>query len=174
MPNATMGETFVVLCNWRGRCIWTSAFDHPLTIGEFVWSHLTAASQADAKRALAEVVTLRENKQVEVVNRRGERFRGWLWPLDSPEVAVCVLGVRVPRELKRLSGRERQCLEFLARGMETKLMAKEFDVSISTIHTHLKRAREKLGLPNIEALISFSARYCFPADRPFGKLPSVA
>jgi DNA-directed RNA polymerase specialized sigma24 family protein len=111
-----------------------------VSVGELVWSHLSAASQVEAKSALAHVVALRESKQLEVVDRRGDCFRGWLWPLDSPKVAVCVLGVRVPKELKRLSGRERQCLEFLSQGLETRLIAEKLKVSISTIHTHLKRA----------------------------------
>lgn len=169
-----MGDTYVVLCDWRGRCIWTSSSDLMLRVGEFAWAHLTASAQVGAKSALAEVSALRESRQIDVVNRRGECFRAWMWPLDSPSVAVCVLGVRVPKELKRLSERERQCLELLALGRETRAIAKRLNVSISTIHTHMKRAREKLGLHSGEALISFAARYCFPADRPFGKLPSVA
>jgi DNA-binding CsgD family transcriptional regulator len=84
------------------------------------------------------------------------------------------LGVHVPKELNRLSKRERQCLEMMAQGKETRTIAKKMHVSVSTIHTHMKRAREKLGLHSVEALISFAARYCFPADRPLGKLPSVA
>lgn len=174
MPNATMGDTHVVLCDWRGRCIWTSAPERLLRIGEFAWAHLTPASQEQAKTALAEVIALRETRQLEVTNPRGDLFRAWLWPLDSPDVAVCALGVHVPRELNRLSKRERQCLEMMAQGKETRAIAKKMHVSVSTIHTNMKRAREKLGLNSVEALISFAARYCFPADRPLGKLPSVA
>jgi DNA-binding NarL/FixJ family response regulator len=34
----------------------------------------------------------------------------------------------------------------LAKGTETRLIAAQLDVNLSTIHTHIKRAREKLGL----------------------------
>jgi DNA-binding CsgD family transcriptional regulator len=77
-------------------------------------------------------------------------------------MAVCILGLHIPGNLARLSQRERDVLDWLAQGFETREIAEKLDVSISTIHTHLKHAREKLGLPNLEALISFAARYCYP------------
>lgn len=95
-----------------------------------------------------------------------------MWPLDSPDVAVCVLGMRIPAELGRLTKREKECLELLARGTETRDIAKQLDVSLSTVHTHLKRSREKLGLPNVEALISFAARYCYPPHDPLSRQPT--
>jgi DNA-binding CsgD family transcriptional regulator len=68
--------------------------------------------------------------------------------------------------LNRLTGRECECLELLAQGIDTRDIATQLDVSLSTVHTHLKRAREKLGLPNVESLISFGARYCYPPHHP--------
>lgn len=52
-------------------------------------------------------------------------------------------------------------------GFDTQQIAARLDVSLSTVHTHLRRAREKLKLPSVEALISFAARYSFPTDSPF-------
>ena len=166
MPVPPVGENAVMLCDWRGRCTWASTGNLPVTIGKFVWENLSAASQEDAKVAIGRVVALRETRQIEVADQQGNRFRGWLWPLDSPDVAVCILAVRIPRNLAKLTERERECLELLATGTETKLIAKQLDVSLSTVHTHMKRAREKLGLGSVEALISFAARYFYPLDKP--------
>jgi DNA-binding CsgD family transcriptional regulator len=127
---------------------------------------MVAESQEDVKLALARVVALRETGQIEVFNRQGERFRAWLWPLDSPEVAVCLLGTLVPASLALLTDRERECLEWLAKGTDTREIAERLGVSLSTVHTHMRRARERLDLPSVEALISFAARYCYPANRP--------
>jgi two-component system nitrate/nitrite response regulator NarL len=73
---------------------------------------------------------------------------------------------RINTELSLLTARESECLELLAQGVDSREMARELDVSLSTVHTHLKHAREKLGLPNVESLISFAARYCYPAYHP--------
>lgn len=166
MSDATLQDTFVMLCDWRGRCVWASVRSIPVTIGSFIWEQLVSDSQHVTQQALGRVVTLRDTQQIEVVDQHGDRYRAWLWPLDSPEVAVCVLAMRVPGNLNLLTERERECLGLLAQGLDTRLIAKRLDVSLSTIHTHLRRAREKLDLPSVEALISFAARYLFPVDRP--------
>ncbi len=171
MSQAVFNDTFVMLCDWRGRCVWTSGGNLPVKVGEFIWEHLSSDSEDATKRAMGQVVALRASQQLEVIHQDGDRFRGWLWPLDCPDMAVCILGLRIPSALAELTDRERACLELLAQGLETRLIAEKLDVSLSTVHTHLKHAREKLGLANIEALISFAARYSYPAGRPLDAQP---
>jgi DNA-binding CsgD family transcriptional regulator len=172
MSNAGFIDIFVMLCDWRGRCIFASAADLPAKVGEFVWEHLAADSQEETRVLLGRVVTLRESQQFEVVDKQGARSRRWLWPLDSPDVAVCMLSVRVPGNLALLTSKERECLELMAQGVETRVIAEGVNISISTVHTHMKRARKKLGLTSIAALISFAARYSFPASHALGETPS--
>jgi DNA-binding CsgD family transcriptional regulator len=171
MSDAILPDTFVMLCDWRGRCVWTSGGNLPVKVGEFIWEHLSSDSEEPAKRAVGQVVALRESQQLEVVHQNGDRFRGWLWPLDCPEMAACIVGLRIPGALAELTDRERACLELLAQGLETRLIAEKLDVSLSTVHTHFKHARQKLGLASIEALTSFAARYCYPAARPLDAQP---
>ena len=162
-----LGQHFVMLCDWRGHCLWTSARDALTKVGEFIWTHAAPASREEMKSAFAKVVALRETVQLEVVDERGaRRLKGWMWPLDSPDVAVCILAVPVPTNLVLLTQRERDCLELLAEGIETREIARRLDVSVSTIHTHLQRTRTKLSLPSMDALISFAARYFYPIHRP--------
>ena len=165
MTHLVLRDVFVMLCDWRGRCAWSSGGDLPVRVGEYVWECFSPDSCQQAKVVLAQVVALRESLQLEVVHRNGDRVRGWLWPLDSPEMAVYILGSRIPGSLGQVSHREREVLDWLAQGLEPRAIAERLDVSISTVHTHLKHARDKLGLPSLESLISFSARYCYPVIR---------
>lgn len=167
MSQTSFSDLVVLLCDWRGRCTWMSAEEPLLQVGDFMWEHLNAKSKAEGKVAFSRVATLRESQQLEVENKRGELMRVWLWPLDSPDAAVCVFATRVPNELALLTARERACVELLGQGTETKSIAEQLDISLSTVHTHLKRAREKLGVPNVETLTSLAARYCYPSTKPF-------
>ena len=166
MSDATLDSVFVMLCDWRGHCNWSSRISPYWKIGDFAWVNLNSESQQESKALFARVVTLRETQSIEVTNQQGDRFRCWMWPLESPDVAVCVLGMEIPTAIGRLTDREKECLGLLAQGIETREIARRLEVSLSTVHTHLKRSREKLGLPNVEALISFAARFCFPAYQP--------
>ncbi len=164
---ACLADVFVMLCDWRGRSTWTSGNDSLGKVGELIWEHLALDSLEQAKHALGQVVAIRVPQVLDVVHKNGDRIRGRLWPLDSPEIAVCLLGSRVPGNLRQLSQRERDVLDWLAYGFEPRSIAEKLDISISTIHTHLKHAREKLALPTLESLISFAARYCYPMSLPF-------
>ncbi len=158
----TPDNVFVTLCDWRGRITWANRETKYVKVGDPITSNISEESQQEATTLLSRVVTMRETRSIEVTNRQGERVRCWMWPLDSPDVAVCLLSVKIPAELGRLTAREKECLELLAQAAATRDIADKLDISLNTVHTHLKRAREKLGLPNVEALIGFAARYCFP------------
>jgi DNA-binding CsgD family transcriptional regulator len=169
MPDASPENVFVMLCDWRGHIVWSTPHPGAAKIGDLSWDNLVPDSQEKAKTAFAKVSTLRETQTLEVANQKGQRFRCWIWPLDSPQTAVCVLGREVPSTLGELTDREFECLTMLAQGIDTREIANTLDVSMSTVHTHMKRAREKLGLSSVEELISFSARYCFPRTLPFAQ-----
>ena len=111
---------------------------------------------------------------VEAESDRGDHFRFWMWPLTEPEIAVCILGLRIPSELSLLTERERACLQCLAQGMSTRDIADELSIGLTTVHTHLRRSREKLGNISDEALIGFAARFFFVSpDRGANESPSI-
>jgi DNA-binding CsgD family transcriptional regulator len=153
-----------MFCDWRGLCTWRSNDEIQVRVGEPIWKELSAASQKAIQTVLGHVVTQCKTQRLEVVNKSSFKFRCWLWPLESPENAVCILGMRLPQHIDDLTARERECLELVAQGIETQEIARQLDVSISTVHTHMRRAREKLDLPSLEALISFAARYLYPSN----------
>ncbi len=162
MPDATLGDKFVLMCDWRGRVVWGTATIERVRPGDLAWKYLVPESQERAKQAVARTITLGEKQVFEVHNDRHEHVRVWLWPLGTPEMAICVLGERIPSELARLTERELECLYCLAAGRTTREMAAKLDIGVTTVHTHLRNCREKLGLPGGEALIAYAARYCQP------------
>jgi DNA-binding CsgD family transcriptional regulator len=163
--DVTLDGTWVVLCDWHGRVVWKSASGDRLDIGDPLWKNATKKSFESIRSAVASVATLRENCMIEGDNDRGEHFRLWMWPLNDPDIAVCVLAMLIPSEIARLTDRERACMRCLAQGMTTRDIADELDIGLTTVHTHLRRSREKLGLTSAEALIGFAARYFF-AGKP--------
>jgi DNA-binding CsgD family transcriptional regulator len=169
-PYAAPDSLSVMLCDWRGRITWGSRFGPETEIGDFVWANLIAESQQACQLLYSRVVALRETGMIDVSTMQGVRLRCRLWPLDSPAAAVCLLSTTIPAELGQLTKREEECLKLLARGSEVRDIAQQLDVSQSTVHTHLKRSREKLGLPNVVSLISYAARYCYaPLDSLAGE-----
>jgi DNA-binding CsgD family transcriptional regulator len=163
-PNMTLEGTYVGLCDWHGRLVWKSGAGVQVQVGECVWEHASKASKEAMRAAVASVVTLRECCMLEVESDEGEHYRLWMWPLDEPEMAICVLAKRIPSELALLTERERACLKQLAKGRSTREIAQELHIGLTTVHTHLRHSREKLGLSSAEALIGFAARYFCASD----------
>jgi DNA-binding CsgD family transcriptional regulator len=157
--DVTLEGTYVGLCDWHGRVVWKSGSGHRLQIGEELWKNVASRSKESLKNAVASAVTLREHHMLEVENDLNEHFRVWMWPLNDPDIALAILAMRIPSELALLTNREVACLRCLAQGMSTRDISEELDIGLTTVHTHLRRSREKLGLTTGEALISFAARY---------------
>jgi len=164
--NVTLADTHVLLCDWHGHVVWKSGTGDRIAIGEEIWKYAAAKSKESLREAAAKVVTLREKCTIEAESDRGEHFRFWMWPLAQPEVAVCILGLRIPSQLALLTERERACLQCLARGMSTRDISEELTIGLTTVHTHLRRARAKLGATSAEALVGLAARYFFASPEP--------
>jgi DNA-binding CsgD family transcriptional regulator len=141
--------------------VWKSATGERLKIGEELWRGISGKSKERLKTAVASVSSLSEQQMLEVENDRQEHFRLRMWPLNEPDVAICILAVQIPNELALLTVRERACLRCLAQGKSTREIVKELGIGLTTVHTHLRRSREKLGLESGEALIGFAARYFY-------------
>ena len=84
----------------------------------------------------------------------------------SPAVAGGIVNsfVRNPaspnsaNELGSLSSREREVLQMVAEGLNTKEIAARLGVSVKTIETHRKRVSQKLGLHTTAALTKYAIR----------------
>ena len=166
MSGRTHFVTTVTLCDAAGRMIWTSSPNPAYKPGPFLWEYASPEDRESSKNAVSRVVVLREPQEFDASTLVGEHYHVWMWPLNSPELAVCILGVQIPAEMKSLRARERTSLELLAEGRTTGEIAKAMGVSVSTVHTHFRRARKKLKLRSMDGLIGVAARYCYPATAP--------
>lgn len=173
MAARTHFVTTVTLCDAAGRMLWTSSPNPAYKPGPFAWEYSSPEDREKCKNAVSRTVVLREPQEFDASTHLGEHYHCWMWPLNSPELAVCLLAVQVPAELRMLSPRERAALELLAEGRTTSEIANEMGVSVSTVHTHFRRARKKLKLGSVEGLIGFAAKFCYPATAPLICLPAI-
>jgi DNA-binding CsgD family transcriptional regulator len=142
--------------------IWTNHPNPNYAPGVPVWDYADAQNRERVKDQVARAAFLNEPQEFEAPNDQGEYYHLWVWPMKTANLGVCVVGLRMPNEIKLLTPRERECLEMLAQGKRTADISKKYDVSVSTVHTYVKRSREKLRLSSMEQLIAFAARYLPP------------
>jgi DNA-binding NarL/FixJ family response regulator len=57
-----------------------------------------------------------------------------------------------------LSDREREVLQLIAEGVNTKEIASRLRLSVKTIETHRKRMMDRLGLHSVAGLTKFAVR----------------
>lgn len=169
----TPDNTFVVICDWQGRIVWKSSSVAQSEIGDYAWSDVDEECVLMAKESFAKTISLRESGVIEIKDSLGSHFRIWMWPLNAPDSAACLLYMQIPKQLSLLTDRELECLQLLAQGFSTKNIADELEISLSTSQTHLKRSREKLGVKTAEALVSFAARFCNPNAGPLSTVDVV-
>ena len=162
MPNRIPVVPIVILCDGQGVIIWTNHPNPDYKPGVPIWDYASDENRELIKDRISRAAFLNEPQEFEAGAILGEHYRVWVWPLKSSEVRVCLVGLQVPDEIDSLTARERKCLESLALGRSTAEIAAQFDVSVSTVHTHLKRARDKLNIHTIEHLIAFASRYLPP------------
>ena len=157
----TLDDAYVLLCDWHGKLVWKSTTAGKIQVGEFIWKNARARCQDEFKSAVAQVISLSEPCVCEIENEWKEHFRVRMWPLADPDVALCALAKRIPSELSLLTERERSCLRLLAQGKSTRDIATDLAIGLTTVHTHLRRTREKLRLVSPEALRQFCSSLFF-------------
>jgi DNA-binding CsgD family transcriptional regulator len=161
--------TTVALLDWQGNLVWVSSENPRVDLGRPGEFYVREEDRAKVAEAMVDVVKHRRSHELNVVGDQGGCYRVWMWPLDSPDVAVCALCIHVPDELALLTSREQDCLSLLAHGWSASKIAKRLNIAVSTVHTHFRRSREKLNLPSLEALISFAARHSHTFPDSAGK-----
>ena len=80
----------------------------------------------------------------------------------SPAVSTRLFRNQTPRQL--LSLRESEILSALARGLSSKLIAREMDVSVRTVEAHRQSIKRKLGLEGQAELIKYAVEHAAVAD----------
>lgn len=70
-----------------------------------------------------------------------------------------VVGNREEDPIERLSDREFQVLRFHGQGLGTRLIAERLHLGVSTVETHNRNIRRKLGLGSSRELVLYAARW---------------
>lgn len=153
------GDAFVAICDWNGHVKWLSNSTIKTRVGDLGWSNMIDPDAERFKNAFSRTASLHERHLLEIESRNGLRYRIWLWPVGNPELAVCTFNLLIPTEIGKLSERERQFMELLARGLSLKQVAADLDVSINTVHAHMRNVRTKLKLKAPNEVVSFAARF---------------
>lgn len=170
MPDRTDVTPIVTICDATGVLIWTSDPQGTDQLGSPVWDYFASQDRELVKDRISRAAFLREPQEIDVDSDQDQRHHVWIWPLMKDNMGVCLTAVRIPDEIRLLTAREIECLQRLGAGRSSSEIAAEFELSLSTVHTHLRRAREKLSLATIEQLIAFAARHCQYCATPVPQL----
>lgn len=162
MPHLMPGDLFVAICDWNGTIQWMSTDGIRTKVGMPGWSYLIPEDAERIKIAIARTATLNERHVLEVCSDQGNRYRTWMWPIGTPQLAVCTFSLLLPPGIGSLSERETEFMQLLGSGNDIKSIARRMDISVNTAHTHMRRVREKLGLDSPQEAIAFAARFFSP------------
>jgi DNA-binding NarL/FixJ family response regulator len=116
-----------------------------------------------ALRAGAHGYIMKDEAVREVVNavRRVAAGKTYVSDRLSERLLAGLAGRRAPTStetpaLERLTDRERDVFELIARGLSTREMATQLGVSVKTIESHRMHIQDKLGLRNAHELLRFA------------------
>ncbi len=68
--------------------------------------------------------------------------------------------------IESLTDRELQVLQQMGLGKNTRTVADELHISVKTVETHRAHLKEKLALPDSQALVRFAVEWAHYGDRP--------
>ncbi len=154
-----IGDAFVAICDWKGIVKWLSNDSIKTKVGDLGWTNMIPVDAERFKEAFARTATLHERHTIEIESRNGLRYRIWMWPIGNPDLAVCTFNLLIPEQISKLTDRERNFMQLLSQGKSAKQVASEMDVSINTIHAHIRNVKSKLELESTNEVASFAARF---------------
>lgn len=153
------GDAFVAICDWNGIVKWLSNHSIKTQVGDYGWVNMVEEDAERFKNAFAKTATLHEKGLLEISSLNGLRYRIWLWSIGNPELAVCTFNLLIPTEIEKLTNRERELMENLASGATLKRIAETLEVSVNTLHTHMRNIKKKLKLSGSGEVAAFAAKF---------------
>ena len=84
--------------------------------------------------------------------------RSYFSPAIQQQLAGLVRGPHEPQTTASLTGREREVLAWLGRGLSSREVARELDISVRTVESHRASIMHKLGVKSVALLIQVAIR----------------
>ncbi|HUF46452.1 MAG TPA: response regulator transcription factor [Vicinamibacterales bacterium] len=84
--------------------------------------------------------------------------RSYFSPAVQRQMAGLLRGSEAPARSQSLTEREREVLTWLARGLSSREVARELDISVRTVETHRANLMHKLGVKSVAVLIQVAIR----------------
>ncbi len=159
------GDAFVAICDWNGVVRWLSNHTIKTQVGDWGWSNMIPEDAERYKEAFARTASLREPRVLEIASLNGLRYRIWLWSVGTPELAVCTFNLLIPKAIEQLTVRETELMRNLSPGKALKEVACEMDISINTLHAHVRSIRNKLDLVSTNEVLAYASRFFSQPDR---------
>lgn len=159
------GDAFVAICDWNGVVRWLSNHTVKTQVGDLGWSNMIPEDAERFKEAFARTASLREPRVLEIASLNGLRYRIWLWSVGTPELAVCTFNLLIPKAIEQLTDRESELMRNLAPGKALKEVACEMDISINTLHAHVRSIRNKLDLVSTNEVLAYASRFFSHPDQ---------
>lgn len=153
------GDAFVAICDWKGVVRWLSNHTIKTQVGDFGWTNMIPEDAERFKEAFSRTATLHERRSLEISSKNGLRYKIWMWSIGNPDLAVCTFNWLIPSEIKALTEREKQLMEEIGKGAALKQIAETLDVSVNTLHAHIRNIKTKLKLGNTTEVVSFASRF---------------
>lgn len=148
-----------LLLDAQARIVWTSSPQYAGLVGRAPWELTTADQREDSLNRVLRCLFLKQDTQATLtvplptgIVTHEARFHA----LPAAELAALAFVRPIPPAIGALSERERQVLQCVAAGMATKLIGKRLHISYSTVETHIYRAKAKLGIQHLPALVAFA------------------
>ena len=121
-------------------------------LGEPIWKWVEHGA-AEYSKALDRCrKTGKRQRCTFAVHVAGHRHR-WFARLDRFDSFVIVLANNLPCMIDNLSERENEVMHFLAQHNSSSQIAKQLEITISTVEKHRSKIRQVLGLKDEQALL---------------------
>ena len=77
---------------------------------------------------------------------------------SDPQIGAAAVKTEDDRKLEQLSGRQREVLQRIADGQNTKQIASAMGITVKTVEAHRLRVMRRLQIDNVVGLVRFALR----------------
>ncbi len=164
----TLENPLITLHDARGQIVFAQPLLHhdpSQVLFTKAWDWVKDEAEKEKIRAAYQQV-LFDGKEVvlriEICMKNGEvvPYECRATPVETNEVVMIVSSIAVTDGSRgNLTERESECLRYLVTGDNTKKIARQMGVKVTTVNTYKQRLKGKLGVDSLAGLIAYGCRH---------------